>query len=186
MGDPSMRASYIKDNVAALALLGDAAARIEARVPDVIATVAAASKLEWMPLQLDIALTAAVFAESGRDGVRAWSRRALLQSLQGPLLKPILDGAVTLFGLSPPALLKRSPLIWKQIYRDCGLLHIEEPERHVVNVVIAGVPTLISDDVGYLEGTAGAFEAVLELTHVKGHVDVVAVPVGFRVAWSPA
>lgn len=168
-----MRANHIQSNVASLQLLGvDVAERVRQDVgPALLERIERASRVEWLPLDVDVALTAAVARATGDDdGVRAWSRAALRTSVEAPFLRPIVKTAVSLFGLTPSSLLKHAPTGWKQVYVDCGVLRFESVADKHVRLHLDGVPREMSESKAYLVGVAGAWEAAFDIARVDGAV----------------
>ncbi len=108
MPTPLMRASHIQSNLASVEMLGAGEAhRVRhALGAGRVATIEEAGRMEWLPLEIDVALTDAVGEVAGMDGVRRWARTSIQQSLDGPLLGPLRDGAVRLFGLAPGKILE--------------------------------------------------------------------------------
>jgi hypothetical protein len=188
--EPRMRASYIQGNLHALELLGpEHAARIHAALgPGLTRTIRQASRVDWLPLSVDLALTAAVFREVGIEGLRAWGRNALLVSADGPLLRPILRAAISLFGLTPLSLLRHMPMAWRQVYQECGVVRVEQVTPRELRIHVDGLPEAMAEDTPYLEGIAGAIEGALQLARSKGTVSLSrasTVSVVFDVIWEP-
>ncbi len=182
---PEMRASYVQDNLGALALLGaDVEARVLSAVPDAVTAIRAAARVDWLPLSVDVALTAAVADATGSAGVRDWSKRALLRATEGPLLRPILSAVVSIFGLTPASLLKRAPTAWNQIYRGCGALSVDLEGEHRVALHVDGAAPLFFDHREYIEGTCGTFSGVLALCKVDGAVEAAVDPGARRITYT--
>jgi hypothetical protein len=173
---PLMRASHQQSNLDALAALGEelekkALAHIS---EDTLRTVREAPRNAWLPVEHDIDITEAVYRELGTEGVRGWSRDALLRSMEGPLLKPFLDGAVAVFGLKPTQMYRVVPRGFPSVYRACGDLTYLGDGDGRVTLHWERVPPVLMAHRPYVEGIAGAFEAVLEVCKVTGRVEVVA------------
>lgn len=183
-----MRASYIMDNLKAVRAFGpEVDARLRADIADTVAEIEHASRVDWLPIGIDVALTRAVHRLTGVNGVRDWGRRSFLSAVEGPMLRPIVRAVVSLFGLTPSTLLRRAPMAWQQIYQDCGMLVCEPlaPDRMRVRLEGARGPFL--DDQGYIEGTCGVFEGAVDLGGARGtvdaHVDSAAKRLEFDVRW---
>lgn len=183
-----MRASYIKDNLAAVRAFGpDVERRLREEIRDAIAEIESAARVDWLPIGVDVALTRAVHKLTGTNGVRDWSRRSFLAAVEGPMLRPIVRAVVSLFGLTPATVLRRAPMGWQQIYQNCGLLLCEPlaPDRMRLRVEGARGPFL--DDTDYVEGTCGTFEGAVDLGGARGsvsaHIDAGARRVEFDVSW---
>ena len=170
MGSPAMRASHLKENVASLRKLRPASVEaILARVPETVAAIENAARTEWLDIHHDVALTGAANAVLGLQGVRDFNRDALVVSLQGPLLNTLWRAAIALFGLKPSGLFRWAPQAWPQIYRDVGELSLDAAHHRLQ---LKGMPLHVWESHAWLEGTAGAFEAVYALCSAPGGVDV--------------
>jgi hypothetical protein len=168
---PSIRASYLKSTMAALSLL-DHAAAVAARArlsPRITLDIDRALSIDWLPVAHDLAVTEAVAAACGRAAVRRWGREGMLTALRGPLLKPILDGAVAIFGPSPRGLLRHARPMWTQIYRDCGELEVDLPRGNQAVLRFEHIPVELGN-AAYAEGMAGALEATLAVASRAGEV----------------
>jgi hypothetical protein len=60
----------------------------------------------------------------GRDAVIALNKRSILASSDGPFLRPVVQGAFRLFGVTPRALLKIMSNAWGSATRDAGLMSV--------------------------------------------------------------
>ena len=183
-----MRASYIQDNLAAVTAFGpDIERRLRAAIPDAIAEITSAARVDWLPISVDVALTHAVRELTGTSGLRDWSRRAFLGAVQGPMLRPIVRAVVSLFGLTPATVLRRAPMGWQQIYQDCGLLIVVPVTPNHVQLRVEGARGPFLDDQDYVEGTCGTFEGAVDLGGARGtveaHMDPAAHRVEFDVRW---
>lgn len=139
---------------------------------DVLEQVANSVSVAWLPVECDVDITRAVVEVLGVSGNRRWSRDALLRSANGPLLKPILDGASALFGLTPHALYKVAPRGFGMIYRDLGEVRYEALGEQHARIVHEGIPESLLAAPWYLEGIAGAFEAGYVFLGLEGDVQL--------------
>ncbi len=148
-----------------------ARSEIRARISsDVLEQVANSVSVAWLPVECDVHITRAVVDVLGVRGNRRWSRDALLRSANGPLLKPILDGASAPVGLTPHALYKVGPRAFGMIYRDLGEVRYEHIDPRHARIVHEAIPASLVDAPWYLEGIAGAFEAPYVFLGLEGDV----------------
>lgn len=160
---PEMRASHLKSNVESLSELGAESDRaIRHAVADVVRTIEEASRVAWLPLELDVRLTEAVAAACGLESTKRWSSGAIVRSADGPLLRPLIHGLQAM-GLTPATALKRAPYAWGLIYRGCGELRFEpEGEREIV-LTQDDAPDAMLASRTYCEGIAGAFDGAVQI-----------------------
>jgi hypothetical protein len=190
MPTPLMRASHIQSNLASVEILGAGEAhRVRHALGDSrVATIEQAGRMEWLPLEIDVALTDAVGEVVGMDGVRRWARTSIQQSLDGPLLGPLRDGAVRLFGLAPAKILKWAPRAWSHVYKNAGTLRFLEPEDAEARVELhhRDPPPDFRDSKAVLESVAASFAAIFDLCHVTGEAEIASVDktrVVFQLRW---
>ncbi len=170
-----MRASHVHANLRSLELMGqDQAQRVRDAVdPDVLRAIESATRVAWLPVELDLELSEAVDRILGPQALTDWSRLAMQDSFRGPLLGPVVDGAVRLFGLHPGRLAKVFPRGWTQIYRGCGDLKTEPSGGDSVRISHVAPPELLRVSDVFHRSVAGAFSALFDVARVRGEVSVV-------------
>lgn len=184
-----MRAAYLQENVRALEVLGpENAQRVRAAAAAAIEPILAASRMAWLPMELDLAVLEAVLAVAGEDGVRRHAAGALLTATRTPLLRPILEGAVRLFGLKPEGIFKWSSQAWSAALKDCGSVTWERLGDGRGRIVYADAPPALAHSRLWLVATQGAFEGGLQLANAEGRVELTILPTGgghFEIYWRP-
>jgi hypothetical protein len=167
---PRMRANHIQQNVASLGLLGASVVRAvkDDLGAEQLARIESASRVEWLPVEVDVALTEAVARVTGEAGLRQWSRAAMAASVEAPFLKPIVKAAIALFGLTPASVLRHAPTGWKQVYLDCGVIRFESVNDRHVRLHLDDAPLQMTQSQPYLVGTAGAWEAAFDIANASG------------------
>ncbi len=170
---PAVRASHLKDDLVALARLG---APVERRVterlaPGTLEAIREATRIAWVPVELNARLADAVHAEAGEDGARAWGRLSILHALETPLLAGLVKVAVSLLGRTPVAYFKYAPLVWNAIYRECGSLSAAPDGAGGARITAGPLPSALAT-VGYVTALAGSFEGAFTFCEVTGTVSV--------------
>ncbi len=168
-----MRASVVKGNVEALERFGpEVAAQIRGFVrPGILEDIANASRIAWLPLEHDIALTTAVDRIVGRRKLLDWARSSISQAVDSPLLRPVFQAAFRLFGMSPGALLRVAPSAWQAVYRDVGKVrHRGGPESAYIEIVELA-EALVADRC-YLEAMGESFASVFDAVRAPGTVEI--------------
>jgi hypothetical protein len=187
----SIRAGQVKSNIEAAAVVGgDGGARFRAAIaPGTLRAVDDASRISWLPITTDVEIYKVGLELFGAADNRRRVRRALTATIESPLIRPILDGAVRLFGVTPAALFKFMPPAWSAVYRACGTLAVEPAGPDRVVITSTGTAAEMLDDV-YAQGVANALGAVLELCHVEGEVALTGLDrdrrsVTYTATWTP-
>jgi hypothetical protein len=166
---PSIRATQLKSDLAALDdLVPGIREQVLARLrPGFALDVASASRLDWMPVAEVVSLCRVLREVTDEETVRTWCRRATSFSLQTPLFRPILQGALAIFGRDPQRVYKVMPTAWIAAMKDCGQLVADVATPGVVTLTIHGMPA-VARDRDFLIAAGGAFEVVLDECGVEG------------------
>lgn len=190
--EPAVRAAVTR--AALYAALGSdpaVAARVRAELPpSLFDQVLDAGRNAWLPVAIDMDVTEVISAALGPELSAEFWRRILVETLESPLLKPLLDGVVGMFGLAPESLLRWSPRAWNAVYRNCGSLNVLERGIRSARVGFDDItPTLLRSDT-FIEALRASFEAVFTLCRVYGEVKVEAFDPAARSAvyafsWTP-
>lgn len=167
---PSIKVQFLRENFEALERLGEEhrAAVIERLPAGTRATLWDLPPTGWVDVALDVDLTLAIDEVAGRDALRAWARVGLASSLDAPFLRAMVQGATRLFGLDPGSFLRVLPRGMTSIYRDCGTFDFDRTEERCAVVTVRGAPASWTTTDAYLDGFAGALEALLALARKEG------------------
>lgn len=187
---PQIRGSQVKENVASLSLLGsDLEAKIRDRLsPATLRRVEESTRLDWLPLEMDLELTETVSTVAGRDAFLRWSRTTMGNSLQGTFLGPLVDGAVAIFGLQPTGILKVATRGWNLIFRGCGTLRYRSDARGECELHNHSAAKIMADNKLYLDGIAASLCAIFDVCRVTGVAEATRPEtdrIVFRAEWRP-
>ena len=122
---------------------------------------------EWLPVSLDIDLNIAMWDVLGEVGVRRVCSRSIVDSLNGPLLGPLAQGTIRLFGVSPRHFYRMVPRGWSQVYRNAGSASFGDCDVGRVRLSYEDLPPEFFER-GYLEGIAGGLEGLLKFCQLPG------------------
>ena len=169
MKQPRILAGFVQGTLASLepAL----AERVRGRLaPDVRAALERSGRLSWLAVEVDVALTHAIYAELGAGRARELFRRNLAGALDTPILRSLAQGALRLFGASPARLFSWAPKAWSQIYRDAGEMRFETDPPGAARLELSRLAEPIAASRDYLDGLAGSIAAGFDFLGVKGEV----------------
>lgn len=184
----SVRAALLQEILLALPAVGqERAARVLAAVrPATLDQIAHATRVDWLPAELHVELARAGLAALGEGGLKAWGRAAFGRSVRSSLLRPILEGAVRIFGLSPGAVLRAAPAAWLAAYREAGTLEVTPWAEHACRVTLRSLPPALQDR-GFQVALAGALEGVFEACDAVGAARLLSTEAGetaeYEAAW---
>ncbi len=149
------------------------AARVRARLaPETVTTLERSSRIAWLPIEVDVELTHAIYAELGAGRAHELFRRNLSAALDTPILRSLAQGALRLFGASPARLFSWAPKAYAQIYRDAGEMRFEADAPGSARLELSLLPPAIAESRDYLDGVAGAIAAGFDFMDLKGEVTV--------------
>lgn len=165
VSEPMIKASYFQGNLNALVVMGPAQAAIEAALHAEIEATRAASRADWLPMAYDFKLTRLLREHGGRDAIVALNRKSFLSAMEGPLLRPIFQGSLRLFGVSPRGVTRLVQKGWEAGTKDAGTMRAEFRNDGAV-IIHSG---MVADDDWYI-GFEGVLQGVFEATSYTGTV----------------
>jgi hypothetical protein len=116
-----IKASYFAGNIKALSVLGpENEAEARRRLQKIIDACEGISRVGWVPVTWDVELTHVLHDLGGIRGVREANKYSVQLSLQGPLIGPLANAAISMFGPSPKTLIRYVSKAWQASCRDMG------------------------------------------------------------------
>ncbi len=156
MGESRVRANYVKYAIVRVKALP---APQRDAVFDVLGAtrseIRAAGLLAWMPMRVYADLIDATRTALGSRGSRQFWRDMMTSSFERQLLKPLLDGALRLYGRTPASLLRRAPQAWSLVSRDGGKIHVEGDHQ----LHFEELPFILRRSPAIVDAMAGMYEA---------------------------
>ncbi len=185
-----MRAMHVRENLEGVVALGeDVNARVrQALGSERVVQIETAPRSKWLPLEVDVELSALVYEHAGRQAYLDWSRAAILASAESPLLSGFLRAGLRLLGGNPGSLIRLARRGYQQIFRDAGSLCIEPLRDDAVRVVGSNLPNVITDEPLYLEGIGESIAVLPQLVQHEGSsvLQVQGSDVEWTISWRPA
>lgn len=176
--EPRILAGFVQDSLAAVDRHDPALGRAlrERLEPEVLESIGKASTIAWLPVELDVALTEALFAVAGPATAARILRDNMVQSFDKPFLRPLIDGALRILGSSPERLLRWAPKAWSVVYRECGALAFEvgdvDGRTGAGTLHLRDLPRAVCASRPYLRGVAAALEGAFALTRAEGSCEL--------------
>lgn len=162
---PQFRAAVLKQHLATLPELGEAAAASAraAAGPERIREIELTRGSEWLPSRVAADMVDAVERTSGPAAVRVFGRGVGRRGLESPILRPLVMATRGLFGHHHAVVLLRFfPQAWRVGTKDCGQLRVESHGRTWARIVHLDVPEELRA-VHQLAGVAAVIEGGLLL-----------------------
>ena len=152
--------------------------------------IAGASRIAFVPVDLDAELTECLFEIAGPERAREIFRRNLADTLNSPLFRSFMSMALRLRGRRPGRLLDWCSKVWNQIYRDAGDMRFVALGEREGRIELSGLPPVLTRDPRYVDGIAATVSAIFDILEMDGGAELKALdPASGRaiisVAWDP-
>ncbi len=170
---PQVRASMPKDF---LAVLDEHHPRAAERVrgtlpPSTLATIEAASRVEWIHLRHHTQLNDTSLELLGLNRYQQLWRKAMLRSVQQKTLRATVSGALRLFGATPASLMKLAPRAWNLLAKDAGQLSaFVDGDAKQGRMTLVDFPAEHYGTGSFAEGLVGCIESFLDICETQGDV----------------
>ena len=163
--------------------------RVRARLGDEMTEqIERTSRVGWLPVEVDVQLTAAFYAEAGALTARAALRRTFIEAFDSPMLSPMLAAGQRVFGSRVESLLRWAPRVWSLLYRDCGSMELVQGDPGKATLQLIELPPELRSCPEYVDGTAAMLAGFLDVVAREGDATVdtrrlVAGEVSFNLTW---
>lgn len=172
MTAPQVRANWMKFIIHCAKELDEPSrSRILSAIPeDARREIRSSGRLEWIPAITFVRLADAIVDGVGPAGARAFWRRSLHGSIEVPFIRPLLHGALFLWGDTPAALVRRTPQAWLLTTRNCGEFRVVETGDDDSIIFRSDNVVPLFRTANLLPMWAGGLEAQLTWMRVAGSV----------------
>jgi hypothetical protein len=188
---PVVRGRHMKSLVEALEAWEGGARPLALLPADVLAAIADASGLDWLPLSLDLQVTQAVYDGLGTAEADRFFREHMAGAFDGPILQTLVATAVRLFGLDPASFARWVPRAWQLIFREVGQWRVEglAPGATSATLTLARLPAECADHLIWHRSVSRSMSALFDLARVSGTVEAAPPARGgevrFALRWTP-
>jgi len=152
--------------------------------PELLTEIRDSPRTSWVPAANMMGMISAVEKVGGVELVEAMAESVTTKVSAHPLFRPLVHGALRLFGDGPGPLFKVLPRAWKVSNRDAGELETEVSSGRAVVRVSKLPPELECDP--WKRSWRGTCHGMLALARVEGTVHPVELALGgftVRVDW---
>lgn len=131
-----------------------------------LGVIETASAISWLPVEVDVELTECFFQVAGAERARRAFREAIAQAIE----RPLLEGALGIFGRDPVKILRWVPKAWSLIYRDCGEMRCAQAGEGSARLELGLLPEPIVHSRFHLTATAATLPAFFDWLGIEGRV----------------
>lgn len=167
---PAVRARHMKNLLGAIERLeAEESARVRAGIPDaLVASVADATSVDWLPLETNLVVTRALHAGLGDARFYRFFRDQLVEAFSGPLLRVIVDAALRVFRVDATSFTSWVGRGWGLVFRDCGAWTVERAGPGMARLRIEGLPGACVADEVWLRSVAHSLDAFWVIARTQG------------------
>ena len=176
--EPLVRVRHLKSVLAAV----DRHPRrpeLRARIgPDLLTAVEEGTGTDWLPIGHDVAMAGALDAVLGPEGLAAFNREMMRQSLRGPLLSALVELATQFLGLDAGAWARWIPRGWVLMFQGFGRWTIvrrgqaEVRGQGEVTLTLAELPPVCATDAVWPRSVASTLSGILPAVGATGTVEL--------------
>jgi hypothetical protein len=170
--EPEVRARLLRDWLSLVAReSAPYAQRFAERVPrEMVARIEETAARMWLPAAYHVAMADALRDAFGRAREHDYYRRAFVESIRRPVLRPLFDVGARLLGLTPAACVRWASKGWAASFRHCGTLTGEMLGEGRARGVYRGLPSVCTDSDAWIDSAQSTIYGVFDLTHTEGVV----------------
>ncbi len=146
---------------------------IRAGAPEAFEQVENTVRSGRIPLAVQLEILEQVEKRFGLQGYLDLCRQHFARTVDTPLVRPIFDGAVRLFGVGPKGVFKMFKRSWSMMSTGTGSIDLVSLEPENLDIVITGLPMEERRADLFIEGFAATFMGVFDLFGLQGEVELV-------------
>lgn len=157
--------------------------------PEHVRAIRDAPRTSWLEAEHQIAVDGAIAEVLGNAALERMIREYVSRASDTPLFKPLMRGAIALFGLTPASIYRILPRAWGMTSREAGIVSERVIDDRHHEVTYAQLPELMRVE-SIAVTTRGSLLGMLDLVGHGGTVetDLGQLPDGkivHRIAWQP-
>jgi hypothetical protein len=188
--DPAVQASYMKNLLSGLERR-ELAAGLAGAAPEVGEQVAAAGRLTWLPVDLNVRAVGWLCETLGEDRALHLLADCVHEQFDTPLWKNFVTGAVRLLGKDPGDLGRWIPKAFSLVFRDCGAWNVLQSGECELTLVLSDIPASLVGERRWLRSLGVGMQPLFTVCGETGTSDLAAIDPATRVAryelsWKPA
>lgn len=146
---------------------------VRERAAEAIGKVERASRVDWLPLSVQLEILAALEAEAGARGYDAFCAAHFSSMVEQPLVKSVFEGTLRVFGVSPGGLFKMFGKSWTMLSSGCGVVLVEgNPSPEGTTIRVQDLPIAEPQIDLFVRGFRATFRGVIDAVEKQGNVEL--------------
>jgi hypothetical protein len=134
---------------------------VRAGAASAVCIIESSTRVDWLPITVLLDLLDATLAVLGPAEAATHWRRSTLHSMEIPLVKPFVTGALSLFNPSPTTVMPLLPKLLSLLYRNIGGVAVEVLEPGALTIVHSDLPSVMLSSSAWSPSMSAAYEATL-------------------------
>jgi hypothetical protein len=139
--------------------------------PDVMAEIRNAGSLEWLPARVHAKVADSTVSHFGARASRALWRDVMMGAFERGMLRPLVGGALRLYGRNPASIMKMTPQGWSLVWRECGRAWMDSVSPRHARMRFEGLPRVIVDSPGIVDSFVANCEAAVAYLKCHGQIN---------------
>jgi len=136
--------------------------------PATRAAVEDALGIDWLPGEMNLEVTRAVYRGLGPEGGARFFRLALGEAFSGPLLRIVVEAALRVFRVDAASFAEWLGKGWVLVFQDCGHWIVDRVGAQEATLRIEALPPAFVEDVVWLGSVAHALDAFFDVARATG------------------
>jgi hypothetical protein len=146
---------------------------VREKAASALSTVDQASRVDWIPLGVQLEILSALHEEIGARDYDAFCTAHFASTVEQPLVKSVFEGTLRVFGLSPGAVYKMFGKSWSMISSGCGVVSIEGDLSGSGTVIhVRELPIAEPEIDLFVRGFRATFQGPIEVVKKRGNVEL--------------
>jgi hypothetical protein len=138
-----------------------------------IARVEQASRMDWIPLSVQLEIVAALHAQVGPREFDTFCAATFGSVAEQPLARSVFEGTLRVFGISPGPVYKMFGKTWAMVSSGAGVITVEgEPSPTGTVIRVSDLPIEERHIELYVRGFRATLRGVIEIVNKQGEVDM--------------
>jgi hypothetical protein len=172
MAEPKVRSVYMKQFASRVLLLGTRGEAVVAADPGLFEEIEAASRLSWLPAELNVRMIHALVEGLGAQGCHDFQGEQIAAQLSTPLWRGFVEGGIRTLGLDPASLARWLPNALGLIFKDCGRWSVEDLAENGAALDARELPVELIASPRWVESIAGGVHALFIMCQTSGETKV--------------
>jgi hypothetical protein len=151
---------------------GGVSQAVRGRARAEIARVEECTRVDWIPLEVQLAILDALRREVGQEECERFLAAHFAATIEQPFVRGMFETAVRLFGMGPGAVFRVFPRTWSTITRGCGEVEIREIDPRGTTIRVSELPVEQPHIELFAKGFRATFQGVIQTFAVPGEVEM--------------